>query len=282
MTRRVIVVIGGLAFGLALAGGLRAGAQDAPAAGKAPEPEAVAAVEEPLIDPKAVEPVRRMVDLLTGAQELSFEVVQEYDVIQSDGEAIEFGSRTEQTMRRPDGMRVERWDRNGRHLQSFYDGSTVTVYDDGPNVFASAQRSGSIDQLTAFLRDDVGLRLPLADLFSEDLRKILLDNVIAARFVDVQTLGEHPADHVALRTREGVGIQLWIRQGADAVPERMVINFERARGRPQFRAEFSHWDLSPRTSDRMFAFRPPKDARQVPFVLPTRGTAAEPAQEGGL
>jgi hypothetical protein len=272
-----------LALALAALTGTSLGAPDARAQGApsaAPE-RAEAEVQDPLIEPRAVEPVRRMVALLTGAKQLAFTVEQEYDVVQADGEAIEFGSRSEQVLRRPDRMRVERWDRSGRHLQAFFDGSTVTVYDDGSNVFATAQRTGGVDPLIDFLRDDIGLRLPLADLFAEDLAAILVDNVIAARFVDVQTVAGHLADHVALRTREGVGIQLWIRQGESAVPERMVVNFERVRGRPQFRAQFTEWDLSPRTPDRSFAFQPPKGARQVPFVLPSR-EAAGATQEGGL
>lgn len=256
-------------------------AQEAPTDDSEPA-AAGASAEEPLVDPDAVEPVRRMVETLTGAKQLAFTVEQEYDAIQDDDEAIEFGSRSEHVIRRPDRLRIERWDRSGRHLQACYDGRTVTVYDDGPNVFASAERSGSLDQLTDFLRDEVGLRLPLADLFGEDLRQVLLDNVIAARHVDVQTIEKRPCDHVALRTREGVGIQLWIRQGSQAVPERIVVNFERARGRPQFRATFTDWNLSPRTPDRLFAFDPPSEARQVPFVLPRRGEAVGAVQEGGL
>jgi hypothetical protein len=272
--------IGGLVLALLLAGASGARAQDAPAE-PAAEPAPAAAAEEPLIDPKAVEPVRRMVETLTGSKQLSFTVEQQYDVIQYDGESIEFGSLSEYTIRRPDRMRIERWDRGGRHLQAFYDGATVTVYDDGPKVFASAERSGTLDQLTDFLRDDVGLSMPLANLLGEDLRNLLIENVIAARSIDVQKIEDHPCDHVALRTREGVGIQLWIRQGEHAVPERMIINFERARGRPQFRAEFTNWSLSPRTPDRLFAFDPPRGATQVPFVLPRRGEAAQSTQEGG-
>lgn len=278
MRKRSILAVAGAVLAATWLGVPNARSQDEPAAA---QDEPAAEVEDPLVDPRAVEPVRRMVSFLTGSKQLAFTVVQEYDVIQADGEAIEFGSRSKQILRRPDRMRVERWERSGRHLQAFFDGSTVTVYDDGPNAFASAPRTGSVDQLNDFLRDDVGLRLPLADLFSEDLAAILVDNVIAARFVDVQKVGDHPNDHVALRTREGVGIQLWIRQGEQPVPERMVVNFERVRGRPQFRAEFTEWDLSPRTPDRLFAFRPPKGARQVPFVLPSR-EAAGAAQEGGL
>ncbi|MEB2344080.1 MAG: DUF2092 domain-containing protein [Deltaproteobacteria bacterium] len=276
-----VAAAGGLMLAALLAGAPGARGQE-PAPAPAPAPEAAAAEpEEPLIDPEAVEPVQRMVATLTGAKQLSFTVEQSYDVIQADGEAIEFGSRSEQTIRRPDRMRVERWDRTGRHLQAFYDGRAVTVYDDGPNVYASAERSGTLDQLTDFLRDDVGLRLPLADLFGEDLAQVLVDNVIAARHVDVQTVEDRPCDHVALRTREGVGIQLWIRQGDPAVPERIVINFELARGRPQFRASFTDWNLSPRTPDRLFAFEAPRGATRVPFVLPERGAAASAAQEGG-
>lgn len=268
---------GSLMLAVLLAGAPGAsGEEPAPA----PAPEAAAEAAESLVDPKAVEPVKRMVATLTGAQQLSFTVEQSYDVIQADGEAIEFGSRSEQTIRRPDRLRVERWDRNGRHLQAFFDGKEVTVYDDGPNVYATAERTGTTEQLTDFLRDDVGLRLPLADLFDPDLAKILIDNVIAARYVDVQTVAEHPCDHVALRTREGVGIQLWIRQDDPAVPERFVINFELARGRPQFRASFTEWNLSPRTPDRLFAFEAPKGAARVPFALSERRAAAEAAQEG--
>jgi hypothetical protein len=269
---------GSLALAALLAGVPGASGQDpAPAQAQAPAPAAEA--EEPLIDPKAVDPVRDLVETLTGAKQMSFTVTQNYDVIQADGEAIEFGSRSSHTIRRPDRMRVERWDRSGRHLEAFYDGKMVTVYDDGPNVYASAERTGTLDQLTDFLRDDVGLRLPLADLFGEDLRQVLLDNVIAARHVDVQTIEKHPCDHVALRTREGVGIQLWIRQDDPEVPERIVINFENARGRPQYAATFTEWDLSPRTPDRMFAFKPPKGATRVPFVLPERVATAQPEQE---
>lgn len=270
-----VAASGGLALATLLAGAPGASGQEA---AQAPAPAAEA--EEPLIDPKAVDPVKRMVATITGAKQLSFTVEQSYDVIQADGEAIEFGSRSEQTMRRPDRMRVERWDRSGRHLQAFFDGQAVTVYDDGPNVYATADRPGTTEQLVEFLRDDVGLRLPLADLFDPDLAKILVDNVIAARYVDVQTVEEHPCDHVALRTREGVGIQLWIRQGDPAVPERMVINFERARGRPEFQASFTKWNLSARTPERLFAFKAPKGATRVPFVLSERRAAAEAAQEG--
>jgi hypothetical protein len=256
-------------------------AQPAAAQEAQPGAEAEAAPpEDPLIDPRAVEPVRRMVQALTSADALSFTAVQEYDAIQDDGEAIEFGSRQQQTVRRPDRMRTERWDRDGRHLQAFYDGKAVTVYEAERKVYATAERAGDLEALTDFLREEVGLRLPLADLLSEDLRALLLDNVIAARSVGRDVLDGVPTEHVALRTREGVGVQLWIRDGEEAVPQRIVMTFETARGRPQFRADFSDWDLSPRTPDRLFAFRPPRDAKQVPFVLPVRGT--QPAQEGGL
>lgn len=182
--------------------------------------------------------MRRMVQTLTGAERLAFIVEQEYDATQLDGETIEFCSRARQTIRRPDRLRVEPWDRDGRHLQAYYDGKVVTVYEQERKVFAQAERTGDIDQLVDFLRDDVGMRLPLADLLASDLARLLVDNVIAARAVGVETIDEKPCDHVALRSREGVGLQLWIRQGEQAVPERVVLTFERAAGRPQFRATF--------------------------------------------
>jgi hypothetical protein len=271
----VLALALGVGFGAGAARAQEAATGTAPAAPPAP-------AEEPLIDPAAVEPVKRMVETLTGAERFSFAVEKSYDAIQFDGETVEFGGRQEQTVRRPDRIRVESWDRDGRHLQTFYDGKAVTVYDDRANAFARADRTGDIDQLIDFLRDDVGLRMPLADFFSANLRQILVDNVIAARPIGVEKIQDEVYDHVALRTREGVGMQLWIRQGKEALPLRLVLTFERARGRPQFRATFYDWDLSPRVPDRMFAFQPPKGARSIPFLLPKRGAAAAPAEEGGL
>jgi hypothetical protein len=97
--------------------------------------------------------------------------------------------------------------------------------------------------------------------------------------VSKERLRDVEADHVALRLRSGVDVQLWIRAGEHAVPERIALNFSTADGRPQFRADFVEWDLDPRLRDSMFELDAPKDAKRVPFMVPPKRDAELPQED---
>lgn len=256
MNRRAIVGI----VALSLAGSLAARAEE-------PEPN-------PLIEPAAVDPVKRMVQTLTGAKALSYKYHSAYDAVQDDGEILEFGARSKVTIRRPDRVRGEIWERGGRHVNYAWDGQAVTVYDDTKQVVATTPRTGDLDSLIDFLRDEIGFELPLADLFRADLRQLLVDGVVAARHVGKETLHGFEVDHVALRMRTGVDVQLWIRSGDPAVPERVVLNFSTADGRPQFRADVHEWEIDRKVRDSHFALKVPKDTKRVPFMKPKRTAQA--------
>jgi hypothetical protein len=251
----------------------QAAPEPAAAAGETPAP-----AEAPdLIEPAAREAVKRMVETLTGAQKMSYEYESEYDVVQDDGEMLEFGSRGSATIRRPDRLRGEVWRRDGSHVRYAWDGKTVSIHDDKLNVFATTPRGGDLDSLIDFLRDDVGFRMPVAALFSSDLRQLLIESVVAARHVGKEDLRGVETDHVALRLRTGVDVQLWIRAGGQAFPERISLNFSTADGRPQFRSDFREWNLDPRTRDSLFELKEPKGARRVPFAVHPNRAAAAPA-----
>jgi hypothetical protein len=252
----------------------------APVASSQPVAEsAAAAPADELVEPAARAAVKRMVETLTGAQKMSYEYEASYDALQDDGEILEFGGRGAATIRRPDRLRGESWSREGRHLRWAWDGTEVSVLDESQNVFASTPRSGDVDSLIDFLRDDVGMRLPTADLFTSDLGPMLVENVVAARSIGKEKLDGVEVEHVALRLRTGVDVQLWIQTGEQALPTRLVMNFATADGRPQFRAEFREWDLDPRARDSLFELEAPKGARVVPFVLSPARAARQPVQE---
>jgi hypothetical protein len=249
-------------------------AADTAAAEVAPAPPAAEA-PEPEIEPAAVEPVKRMVQTLTAAKSLSYEYDSSYDTLQDDGEILEFGAHGAATVKRPDHMRGEVWERGGRHLRWAWDGKDVVVYDDAHGAYATTPRTGDIDSLVDFLRDDIGLRLPLADLFTTDLGPLLVDRTIAARLIGKETLRGVETEHVALRGRTGVDVQLWIATGERALPQRVVLNFSTADGRPQFRADLHDWKYDPRVRDSAFEVDVPKSARKVPFLKPHRSARAD-------
>jgi hypothetical protein len=245
-------------------------AQDAPAA--------VETAEAELIAPQARDAVKRMIDTLTGAERMSYEYESSYDALQADGEMLEFGSRGKAVIRRPDRVRGEIWHRDGRHVVVAWNGKDVAFVDRTNAIFATTPRTGDIDSFVDFMRDDVGLRLPTADLFTNDLGPMLVENVVAARWIGKEQVEGVEVEHVALRLRTGIDVQLWIQTGPQAVPTRIVMNFATADGRPQFRAAFREWNLDPWARDGLFELAAPKDARRVEFIARPRRAAEETAR----
>jgi len=234
---------------------------------------------ELLIEPAAVDPVKRMVQALTDAKSLSYEYESSFDALQADGEILEFGGRGAATLRRPDHMRGEVWERAGRHLRWAWNGKDVVVFDERADAYATTPRTGDIDGLVDYLRDEIGLKLPLADLVTTDLGPLLIDRTIAARWVGKETLRGVECDHVALRGRTGVDVQLWIATGEHALPQRVVLNFSTADGRPQFRSDLHDWKYDPWVRDSSFDLSIPKSARKVPFMKAARRNARAVAGE---
>lgn len=273
--KRVVRRCGVLAA-IALAGWLAA--TPVPAADEAAPAAVPAAVpqgpeEPPLIEPAARAPVRRMVDVLRDAKAMSFEYDTAYDSIQDDGEMLEFGGHGEVTIRRPDRLRGEFWYRDGRHMEYAWDGSKFALLGVVQNVYASTPRTGDLDSVIDFMRDDIHLKMPVADLFSSDLGPLLIDNVVAARYIGKEKIGDDETEHVALRLRIGVDMQLWIRT-KDGLPQRIVLNYATADGRPTFRGEFDDWNLDPKAKDSLFVLNAPKGAKVIPFVIrPSPGQA---------
>ena len=51
-----------------------------------------------------------------------------------------------------------------------------------------------------------------------------------------------------------------------------------AKGEPQYRAQFSDWNLLPEITDSMFAFSPPEATEKIAF-LPQLRAVADPRKE---
>jgi len=255
-------VAGSRLAGLGLASLLAAsaGAQQpaAPAAG-------TPATETRDVDEEAVAVVQRMTDALGKATSLRFEIESSYDAVQTDGEKIEFGARRTITIRRPDRLRSDLVDRSGDQRTVRYDGQQLVMSDPEQKVWAAVPRTGNLDALVDYVTEELGVPMPLSELFSPELPQILGDRMLSGRYVGRGTLRGVPYDHVAFRNEE-VGVQLWIAREGDPLLQRIVITYENAVDEPQYRADFDEWDLSLRTPDSLFTFEPPKDFERIAFV----------------
>ena len=220
------------------------------------------------IDDQAMAVLKRSTELLGTSQRFSVTVDAGFDVVQESGQKIEFGETRTIVVRRPDRMRVDDVRRSGGRNGVLYDGRALTVFNSKEKVYTRLEKPGTVDEIIRFLVDDLDMRLPLAEMLHSRVAALLPQMVREAAYVEQSEISGVACDHVAFRGDEA-DLQLWIAQGVQPLPRRLVITYRRDDGRPQFWAQFRDWNLAPDTPDSLFTFTPPSDAVKI-TVLPQR------------
>ena len=265
--RQVFWTAGTAAF--LLAAGLAYAQQPAPGK-KAP---AAAAVTESQAQASAV--LMRMADFLGGTQRFSVSVRAGYDAVQKSGQKIEFGEMRTVTLSRPDRLRVEGERSDGAKTLTVFNGKEIVLIDAASNVYATAPQPGGVDDTIVHFVKDLGMRLPLAVLLVSQLPQELKARVRSVDYVEKTHIHGSTSHHLAART-DTVDFQVWVADGDKPLPQRVVITYKKAKGEPQFRAQFSDWNLAPAIEDSTFLVTPPDGAQKVPFAaqLPRISPAA--------
>lgn len=209
-----------------------------------------------------------------------------YDVVQEDDEKIEFGEQREVLLQRPDKLRIVETASDGEGERVLFDGKTITVFNGDAKVFAQTAQPGTIDDSVVYFVRDLHMRLPVAPMlltgFADDLQR----RITSIDYVGRTSFLGKPAYQIAVRSAQ-VDFQMWISDAPQPLPLRVVITYRSEPGQPQFRADFSKWNLTPSIGGGDFTFTPPSDARKIAYaaqLMPAQAKAAEqeaPAKQGG-
>jgi hypothetical protein len=219
----------------------------------------------PEIDAQAMAILTRMTSFLAQAQRLSVTADIGFDVVQDSGQRIEFGETRQIVIRRPDRARIDITKRDGATSGFIFDGQEIAVFNTREQVYATAAKSGTLDDAIDYFIQDLDMRFPLAELFSSQLAETLPAKVRAASYVEPSRIAGVPCDHLAFRG-DWADIQFWIAQGDPPLPRRVVLTYKNAEGHPQFWAQFSDWNLAPDVPDARFVFTPPPGAAKIAFA----------------
>jgi len=260
-TRNVVGVL--LAMGLAV--GPPTWAEDAEpkdeeAARKAASAEARRADTE-----EALELLQRSLDFLTAQQKFSFIASTGHDVLQSNGQKLEFGGRRRMLVRRPDRMRVDLKRRGGENVSLYFDGRQIAFDLPDDNAYVAVEKSGTLDEAIDYLDDDLREPTPLLDLIDTRLYSDLEKKVRYGLWVGEERLGDRLCDHLAFQG-DTVDFQIWIEQGDRPLFVRLLITYKQEPGSPQFWADWTHWDLDPDVDDGHFAYSPAEGVERIPFA----------------
>jgi hypothetical protein len=250
-----------------------------PAAAVAEDADPAAAVEKD-VDPEAHALLMRSAEFIAGKQGFRFVTEIQYDVRQDSGQLLEFGTRRETTVQRPRSARVEAENRAGELSLVLFDGENVTLFDRDENVYAVAERKGTLDEMVAFVRNELETPVPLSEIIVARFPEILKEKIGGIYSAGEETLAGKRCEHLAVEG-EAVDAQFWVALDGDPVLCRIVLTYKHAEGNPQFRASFVEWDLDPKLSADLFRFEPPKGAERIPFLLPARKAPAAEPKTGG-
>ncbi|WP_411197600.1 DUF2092 domain-containing protein [Sphingomonas sp. C3-2] len=222
-----------------------------------------AATANAAIDAQAMAAMDRMSAALRSIANFSVKTDATTEVVLEDGQKIQFGARVDLKVRRPNAFRVST-EADTQSREMFYDGKNFTVYAPRLGYYASFAAPPSIGQTLEVARTKYGLEVPLADLFEWGTDQTIRSRIQEAMVIRPERIDKRTCMHYAFR-QEKVDWQVWVEEGAQPLPCKLVITSRDDASMPQYTAVL-HWDLTTPVEASALAFTPPADARKIPIT----------------
>ena len=224
-----------------------------------------AALAQPTgIDPEATKLLKASTDFLASQQRFSVETRNTLEVVLTSGQKIQFDHAARMWLQRPNKLRA---DRTGDLVeQSFhYDGKSLTLSNPGEKYYATVAAPGTLEDMLDMARTKLDIVAPAGDLVYKNAYDILMTDVTQGFVVGKGVVEGARCDHLAFRAPH-VDLQIWIQEGKEPLPRKLVITTRDVANAPQFSVVMTKWNLKPTFTPQTFSFRPPSGAKQVEFV----------------
>jgi hypothetical protein len=144
----------------------------------------------------------------------------------------------------------------------------LLYFDSATGYYATADTPKGIGQALEFAFNELAIDLPLMDLVRTNAFDRMVDEGDSVLHVTDRARVDGVQCHqVAIRTPE-LDIQLWVQQGEQPLPRRLVLTDKWSQGSPRFVANME-WDLSPDFDRDTFDYAPPDGAEKIEFVRTT-------------
>jgi hypothetical protein len=216
------------------------------------------------IAPEAKQILKASTDFLASQQRFSTNTRNTLEVVLKSGQKVEFNSTGRQSVQRPDRLRAER---TGDIVDQVfvYDGKSLTVYDPESKVYDQVAAPGSLEDMLEFARTKLDVVAPGGDLVYKNAYDILMEGVTEGTVLGKAVIEGVRCDHLAFRAPQ-VDWQIWIQEGPQPLPRRMVITTLDLPNAPQFSVTVTQWNLAPTFDADTFTFTPQAGVKQVDFL----------------
>jgi hypothetical protein len=260
MSVRPLIACCAVIAALALAQG--AAAQNRPAA-----PAAASNAPAPVVAEQADRLLKEVGAYIGSAEQFTFHADITFDHVLPSGQKLQFSATEEVVLQRPGRLYVE-WNGDLGARQFWYDGKAVTVYDPATPFYASEAAPAEIDAMLNQLVPKLSFAPPLADFLYRDPYKSVRGNIQYGF-----DLGQNDVNGRTCRTlafvEKDIDWQIWIENGAQPTPCKLVITYKTQPSQPQFTAVFSDWNFAPRIAEAVFMPQVPPGTEKIPFATVT-------------
>jgi hypothetical protein len=223
-----------------------------------------AQAQSPAIAPEAKQLLKASTDFLASQQRFSADTRNTLEIVLKSGQKIEFNSTGRQYVQRPNKLRSER---SGDLIEQVfvYDGKSLTLYQPQEKVYAQVAAPATLEEMLDFAREKYDVVAPFGDLLFRNAYDILMDGVTEGIVVGKAVIEGIVCDHLAFRG-EYVDWQIWVQEGAQPLPRRIVITTLDLPNAPQFAVTVTRWNLEPSFDAQTFMFTPQAGAKQIDLL----------------
>ena len=226
---------------------------------------AATAPSTPRVDPDAMQALQKMSAFLSGLNSFQLQSQTSLDVVTMQGQRLQLDGVTTYKVRRPNGF-VITVDSDLKQRTFVYDGKSFTIVAPKLGYYATAAAPPTIRETLQRINDRFGVQLPLEDLFrwNDPSSAAAREQITSAFKVGTATLDGVETDQYAFRQGD-VDWQVWIQQGDQPVPRKVVIVDRTDPANPGYTARLT-WTLNPGLTDADFAFRPDPGMKPIRFT----------------
>ena len=217
------------------------------------------------LDPGAVELLRKSTSFVGGLQQFSLESHSSIEVVLLTGQKIQFDSAAAGIFQRPDKMYAVRLGEL-EDQEFFYNGETLTLHQIDAGFYATVEVPDTLEGMLDFARDSLDIVAPAGDYLYANAFEILMDGVTSGFVVGSSFVEGVMCDHLAF-SKPGTDFQVWIQQGEQPLPRKLVITSRDVVNAPQFTVQIRDWNLAPGVSADRFNFVQPDEAQAIEFIL---------------
>lgn len=216
---------------------------------------------EGVVEDGAIDALKEMSVYLMQAKTLGITSHGSMDAVTADGQRIQLDGVTTYKVRRP-GFVID-YSSDVKSRRFIYDGKNFTVYSPKLGFYASVPAPPTNREVLDAVYNKFGIALPLEDLFrwgdGENADRI--QALKSAYEVGPATIDGVETDHFAFREAD-VDWEVWIQQGDQPLPRKIVIVDRTDPSRPTFTARLT-WQINPTFTDADFTFVPDANAKRI-------------------